>query len=170
MPTLAVEIGDVTPANIEQFKTLNVSALPVRYSTKFYKDLLDNVPPKYIKFAFWNGFAVGSICCRVEDQKPVEGQENKGKRLYIMTLSILPAYRRRGVAGALLDHVVKAAMEDKHISDIYLHVQTSNEEALGFYKAKDFTIGEKLEGYYKRIDPPDCFIVNKVLDRETSKE
>jgi len=162
MARLDVEIGAVTPANIEQFKTLNVAGLPVRYSTKFYKDLLNNVPPQYIKFAFWNGFAVGAICCRVEDSK-VEGIQ--GKRLYIMTLSVLPAYRRRGVAGALLRHVLEAALQDTSIGDAYLHVQTSNAEALGFYKAQGFTQGEKLEGYYKRIDPPDCYIVSKALER-----
>jgi N-alpha-acetyltransferase 50 len=159
---LAVEIGDVTPANIEQLKTLNVSALPVRYSTKFYKDLLNNVPPQYIKFAFWNGFTVGAICCRVEDHKNEE-TGTKGKRLYIMTLSVLPAYRRRGVARFLVDHVLTSAAKDNSINDVYLHVQTSNEDALGFYEKLGFLKGEKLEGYYKRVDPPDCYIVSKTL-------
>ena len=162
MTILDVEIGAVTPANIEQFKTLNVAGLPVRYSTKFYKELLNNVPPQYIKFAFWNGFAVGAICCRVEENKQEGG---KGKRLYIMTLSVLPAYRRRGVAGSLLKHVLEAAAKDTTINDAYLHVQTSNEEALGFYRAHTFEVIEKLEGYYKRVDPPDCFILSKMMER-----
>ena len=128
---LSVQIGDVNLANVEQFKTLCVSTLPVRYSSKFYKELLDRVPPELIKFAFWNGFAVGSICCRIE-----QNEEGGAKRLYIMTLSILPAYRRRGIASTLLNHVMDAAKKMGGVVDVYLHVQTSNQDALDFYARK----------------------------------
>ena len=66
MKRLDIQIGDVTLANLEQFKTLNVYALPVKYSTKFYKELLDKVPKELIKIAFHNGFAIGAICCRID--------------------------------------------------------------------------------------------------------
>jgi N-alpha-acetyltransferase 50 len=161
MGDLKVKIGDVNLANLEQFKTLTVSTLPVRYSDKFYKELLDKVPKDYIKFAFCDGFAVGSICCRLEDSKEEETQGKK--RLYIMTISCLPAYRRRGIASKLLNHVLEKSKADESVYDVYLHVQTSNEDAIAFYEAKGFEKKDKLENYYKRIEPNDAYILQLSL-------
>lgn len=90
---LKVEIDHITPANVGQLKTLNVCTLPVRYSDKFYKDLIELGNQKYMKFAYWNGFTVGGVCARIE---PLEGAPGANK-LYIMTINVLPAYRRRGI-------------------------------------------------------------------------
>ena len=50
------------------------------------------------------------------------------------------------------------------------HVQISNEEAIGFYKKFGFEIVGKKENYYKRIDPPDAFILQKEMKTNTSSE
>jgi N-alpha-acetyltransferase 50 len=50
VPPLDIELGDVTEHNLQQLKTLNMVALPVRYSDKFYKELLANSPPEYLKY------------------------------------------------------------------------------------------------------------------------
>ena len=89
---LDVQLGNVTEHNLQQLKTINIATLPVRYTDKFYKDLLNDSLPELIKFAFWNGFAVGSLCSRIEAHS-----QTGYKKLYIMTLSILAAYRRRGI-------------------------------------------------------------------------
>ena len=52
---LAVQICDINAANLKQLNVLNVSTLPVRYTDKFYKDLLTNGCVEYLKFASWNG-------------------------------------------------------------------------------------------------------------------
>lgn len=90
---LKVEIGDITPANLQQLRLLNVATLPVRYSDKFYNDLLHIYDRDYLKFAFVNGFVVGGVCARVEDHP----DNSTKKRLYIMTLNVLAAYRRKGI-------------------------------------------------------------------------
>jgi len=183
MKRLDIQIGDVTLANLEQFKTLNVYALPVKYSTKFYKELLDKVPKELIKIAFHNGFAIGAICCRIDIEessntatdnnsssssgRSLENEENdnknKIKKMYIMTLSILPAYRRRGVATELLNYALKEAERMGDIDNAFLHVQTSNEDALAFYEAKGFENIEIIKDYYRRIDPPDACLLQKTI-------
>ena len=170
--SLPIEIGDVTPANVAQLKTLNVSTLPVRYSEKFYKDLAASGNQRYMKFAYWNGFAVGGVCARIE---PIacEGGEQQGEaasttsKLYIMTINVLPAYRRRGIATRLLQHVLDEATKEttSTIVEVYLHVQTSNLEAKDFYVSHGFDEMGVVKDYYKRIDPPDAILLSRQLTK-----
>ena len=46
------------------------------------------------------------------------------------------------------------------MSEVFLHVQTSNEEAIDFFTKRGFVVGEMVKGYYKRIDPPDARILS----------
>ena len=66
---------------------LNIKTLPVRYSDNFYRDLISNYSNKFLQYAFYNGFVVGSVCARVESM-PTESAdpvETEKKRLYIMS-------------------------------------------------------------------------------------
>lgn len=116
---LEIELAEVTEQNLLQFKTLNMSYLPVRYSEKFYRELLTNTPKEFIKFgmssdglsssshhltfspcpslpyhdiAVWNGFSIGAVCSRLEPHS-----EKGFNKIYIMTIGVIPAYRRRGI-------------------------------------------------------------------------
>jgi ribosomal protein S18 acetylase RimI-like enzyme len=85
------QLGDVNPANLQQLRIMNLSTLPVRYSDKFYRELIDNYGSEYMKFCIWNGFVVGAVCGRIE------GRGTDACKLYIMTINVLPAYRRHGI-------------------------------------------------------------------------
>lgn len=87
------QLGDISNANIQQLRTINLNTLPVKYSDKFYQDLLTKYSSDYMKFAFWNGFAVGAICARIE----LDQNDTKNKKLYIMTINVLEAYRRKRI-------------------------------------------------------------------------
>lgn len=86
-----------------------------------------------------------------------------------MTLGVLAAYRGHGIGSKLLQSVLDYYEQEKNgpllakVQEIYLHVQTNNHDALHFYERFGFEQGGKIENYYKRIDPPDCFIVYKKL-------
>jgi N-alpha-acetyltransferase 50 len=95
-----IQLGNLTPANIEQLKLINTVTLPVRYSEKFYKDLLTTYNSDYIKIAFCNGFSVGAICARIEEHPDHEGK----KRLYIMTVNVLAAYRKHGIGMFIINN------------------------------------------------------------------
>lgn len=171
---LPFQLGHVNEANLQQIRMLNISTLPVRYSDNFYRDLITNYTNKYLQFAFYNGFVVGSICARVEslESKPPTDTEStpevdtdtpttEKKKLYIMILNVLAPYRRRGIASELLQFVTDKAVEDPEIEEVYLHVQVNNEEAKDFYQSHGFKQSEVIRGYYKNIDPPDCFLLKK---------
>ena len=42
-------------------------------------------------------------------------------------------------------------------------VQTSNDAALDFYKKAGFENVGKIDNYYRRIEPPDCFVLAKTV-------
>jgi len=39
----------------------------------------------------------------------------------------------------------------------------NNDTGVGFYKKFGFEIVEVIQNYYKTIQPPDCYLVQKVL-------
>lgn len=71
--SLEIELADVTEQNLMQFRTLNMSYLPVRYSDKFYRELLANTPKDFIKygelscdcFSFIYYSYLEWFCCRI---------------------------------------------------------------------------------------------------------
>jgi hypothetical protein len=87
----AWEVGAITKANIKQLRLINIHTLPVRYSDKFYDELLDRYDHTYLKYAFASGFAIGAVCARIEKE------ENSHVKLYLMTLNVFTAYRRYGI-------------------------------------------------------------------------
>lgn len=177
-----VELGNLTPANIQQLKIINTATLPVRYSEKFYDDLLSVYKSEYIQLAFCNGFAVGGICARVEDHP----EQISFKKLYIMTINVLAPYRRKGIgehlvycpfswliyvsflicwkATKLLQHAIGEARKDNSICEVYLHVQLDNHEAKQFYEKHGFVVVETIKDYYKKIEPADCYLLRMQLN------
>ena len=84
-------------------------------------------------------------------------------KLYIMTINVIAAYRRRGIGQKLLDYVLAVASKDPSIIEAYLHVQTSNEDARQFYIRNGFEEMGIVENYYKRIEPPHAYSLKRKL-------
>ena len=80
-----------------------------------------------------------------------------------MTIGVLPAYRRRGIASFLLDYLLEDVSKNNTNLEVYLHVQTTNEDAKNFYIQKGFIMMGTIKDYYRKITPPDCFILGKSL-------
>ncbi len=86
-----------------------------------------------------------------------------------MTLGVLAAYRNYGIGTKLVSSTleyIESETEGKAstVDEAMLHVQSSNTDAINFYVEKfGFEKGELVENYYKRIDPPHCYILRKKL-------
>lgn len=157
--TSCVRISDIDVHTLDRFEVLTTSTLAIRYPRNFYKKLLGNIRKKEMiaKVAWWPGNcrAVGCICCRIEPMK---------RRLLIMTLSTIPTYRRRGVASELMRSVLDCTRAiPVNLKDAYLHVQTSNKAALAFYRSMGFVVSHEIKNYYRRLKPPDCFVLTKSM-------
>jgi len=164
---LEVEFGEVTEKNIGQLKLLNSSIFPVQYQESFYKDLLqiNAANDQLTRLAYYNDILVGAVSCRIEKFPVEQGQpsNNPNHRLYIMTLGVLAPYRTSGIGFKLLQYVLDYCKGKNEIDEVYLHVQTSNDNAIEFYKRAGFLITETIKNYYKRIEPPDCYVLKKKL-------
>jgi N-alpha-acetyltransferase 50 len=150
-----------------KLRRINAAAFPIQYNEGFYQDVLKRNNAELNKFAYSNEFVIGAVCARVEDK-----EQKNGKRLYIMTLAVLAAYRGRGIGSNLLQSLLSYCEKersnenvDTKISEIALHVHISNDDAIRFYTEKfGFIKGPMIENYYRRIDPPHCYLLYKVLD------
>ena len=137
----------------------------MQYQESFYKEISTQKDEGLSKFAYFGGFVVGAACTRLETQ----AKDSTKQRLYIMTLGVLAAYRGRSIGTQLIQSILDhyEANKDgvfKDVEEISLHVQISNDDAIDFYtKRFGFLKGEMVENYYRRIDPPHCYLLYKKL-------
>ncbi|XP_068652567.1 uncharacterized protein [Aristolochia californica] len=149
-----ISLDGVRDKNIMQLKKLNAALFPVRYNDKYYADALCS--GEFTKLAYFSDICVGAIACRLEKK------EGGTVRIYIMTLGVLAPYRGFGVGTRLLNHVLDLCSKQNTL-EIYLHVQTNNEDAINFYKKFGFEIAETIQNYYNNITPPDCYVLTKIV-------
>lgn len=150
----------------------------------FYSELTG--PQRFVKLAYYSDFLIGAIACRFEEKsadvivKEMANPVNMeieilddsykpagGKRMYIMTIGVLSAYRRRGVARSLLESAISHLKQSSEkISELLLHVQTTNEDALAFYEANGFKRVALYKRYYKQphVVPPDAYLLTFAPD------
>ncbi|KAI5067259.1 hypothetical protein GOP47_0017787 [Adiantum capillus-veneris] len=150
-----VSFDNVRDKNLMLLTKLNIAIFPVKYDGRYYTDAISS--GDFTKLAYYGDICVGSIACRLDRVNA------NVMRLYIMTFGILASYRRLGIGSKLMKHILDLCRQDVTVSEIYLHVQTNNQEALAFYQKFGFEVREKIENYYTDIEPPDCYLLVKNL-------
>ena len=101
--------------------------------------------------------AIGAVCGRLEPDGVAK------KKLYIMTLGVLAPYRECGIGSQALTMIIETASKRGDISEIFMHVQTNNEDAHKFYKKFNFVITSTVDKYYQRIEPTSANVLTLVL-------
>ncbi|KAJ1341500.1 hypothetical protein BSLG_003928 [Batrachochytrium salamandrivorans] len=139
-----VILRSIDAHSIADLRSLNATVLPVIYNDRFYDDVVQIHPTELSCLAYLNGKVVGGISCRRELCS------NSQYRIYIMTLSVLAPYRRLSIGSMLLESIIGTSDLDCELDHVCLHVQTSNQQALGFYERNGFYIHSRLDGYYGR--------------------
>jgi ribosomal-protein-alanine N-acetyltransferase len=71
----------------------------------------------------------------------------------LLSLGVVPAYRRRGVAGGLIEAVFERVRAEGVIR-LYLEVAEDNDDARRLYKACGFEAVGRRPGYYARSNGP----------------
>ncbi|KAI8969659.1 acyl-CoA N-acyltransferase [Pilobolus umbonatus] len=151
------ELGDLTPNNLGQVKILHKKLFPVHYSDKFFNDLLE--VGEFAKLVYYNDVCTGTVCCR----KEVDENNPQLSKVYIMTLGVLEPYRHLGLGTLMVQHILQQAQLSKDISSVYLHVQTSNDAAISFYKKNQFDLIATEKDYYKHVEPRNAHVLSKTI-------
>ncbi|KAG5591774.1 hypothetical protein H5410_042288, partial [Solanum commersonii] len=148
---MLISLDNVRDKNMMQLKTITTALFPISYNDKYYSDALAS--------AYYSDICVGSIACRLEKK------EGGAVCVYIMTLGVLAPYRGLGIGTKLLSHVLDLSTKQNN-REIYLHVQTSNEDAIDFYKKSGFDVTVTIKNYYTNITPPDCYVLTKFISQQ----
>ncbi|KAL3645576.1 hypothetical protein CASFOL_010756 [Castilleja foliolosa] len=161
---VSISLGGVRDKNLMQLKKLNTTLFPVRYNDKYYADVLAS--GEFTKLGIlvlpevYDNCACSKIVIRATCR--LEKKETGAVRVYIMTLGVLAPYHGLGIGTKLLNYVLDLCSKQS-IGEVYLHVQTNNEDAINFYKKFGFEITETIHNYYTNITPPDCYVVTKFI-------
>ncbi|KAH9957916.1 acyl-CoA N-acyltransferase [Russula dissimulans] len=154
-----VSFASLTQNNLGTVRKLNSVLFPIKYSEKFYSEILLPEVEDFCKLIYFNDIPVGTVCCRIEAKDDVH-------HLYLLTMGVLAPYRSLGIGSYSLDVVLQAAAAHTKpkIRRIYLHVQVSNDDAKRFYELHGFRESGIDEGYYKKITPSGAWILERDIE------
>lgn len=88
------------------------------------------------------------------------GATTQEKTAVILTLSVSPSYRRKGIGSSLLKRFLKE-MALHGIKKTELQVRVDNTSAIRFYKTHGFRIADTLPGFYE--NNKDAYAMVKTL-------
>lgn len=146
------------PADLRKVTEINKACLPENYNSFFFLDLHKRFPETFA-VAEENGEVIGYVMCRIE-----RGWRGFGlfgtKKGHVVSIAVLPEYRRRGVACALMREAMRG-MRQYEVEECYLEVRMSNSPAVAFYRNLGFKVDRTVRAYY--ADGEDAYIMTKEL-------
>ncbi|WVQ84539.1 hypothetical protein IAT38_006693 [Cryptococcus sp. DSM 104549] len=180
-PSVKVTLTSLTANNSGTLRKINSVVIPVVYSDKFYKDVLDPVLDDVNKLIYYADIPVGAICSRFDNL-------GKGAKepptLTILTLAVLAPYRSLSLGTSLVLSALRAALNptappppipsDKQtntraqltvapprqrVNRALAHVQVGNEGAKRFYGRLGFKEAGVEENYYSKMEPRGAILM-----------
>jgi ribosomal-protein-alanine N-acetyltransferase len=148
-----------TPDDLQGVMQINRVCLPENYTDYFFMDLYERFPETFI-MAEENGKIAGYIMCRVEVGLSNHGLGGLIRKGHVVSIAVLPQYRRKGVAKALINAALGGMLHYK-AKQCYLEVRVTNDVGIALYKKLGFEVGKTLNGYYS--DGEDANVMTKKL-------
>ena len=151
------------PSDLEQVMQINRLCLPENYTSFFFLDLYQKYPLTFIVAEEKNKIA-GYIMCRIEVGLPNLGHLSLIRKGHVVSIAVLPQYRRKGIGQALMVQALKN-MEKYKAKECFLEVRVSNTPAINLYKKLGFTVVRTIHSYY--VDGEDAYVMARKLPLET---
>jgi ribosomal-protein-alanine N-acetyltransferase len=140
-------VRQAVPADIPHIMRINQDTLPENYPEHFFREIHN----RYSKAFFvveTEGTLLGYIMCRMEG-----GVSNFGlrwvRRGHIVSVAVLPAYRRQGLATQLIQEATKALATEYNAKEVILEVRITNLPAIKLYEKLGFQRIRTLSAYYR---------------------
>ncbi|CAI5731135.1 unnamed protein product [Peronospora destructor] len=151
-------------ALVRAVQRLNLGILPVQPPAFCYRRAEKDTHRLSWAAVISNGGAVsGAVIADLE-------LEHSGQRTVQLRTLVVPAqFRRQGIGKKLVLKVIqqaKKAEEDREEIEavrLRLHVHTENDGALAFYKALGFVEKDRVEDYYRHLEPRTAFVMEYSL-------
>ncbi len=151
-------IRSISRNEIDNVIRINRECLPENYSRFFFEEIFRNFQ-RYFLVAEFNGKIVGYAMARVET---IFHLFKLQKKLHLISIAVLPSFRRMGIASSLLKKLEEEAVS-ADIFSIFLEVRVSNYGALSLYRKMGFKMVQVLKKYYR--DGEDAYLMEKILSR-----
>lgn len=87
-----------------------------------------------------------------------------GSEIHVITIAVVPSFRRRGIGSVLIDFVLDDARKNR-IEQISLDVRPSNEAAIALYRRYGFAEIGRRKGYYQDNNE-DALVLGLSLKQE----
>jgi len=156
----AFQVREASLDDLPQVMMINRLCLPENYTYFFFESILRNYPKTFL-IAEINGKIAGYIMCRVERGFSKFDRLSLRKLGHVISIAVLPEYRRKGIAKTLLKDALKALKKHYGCDEAYLEVRVSNSPALMLYQKLGFTIVKVSKGYY--VDGEDAYVMARRL-------
>ena len=162
-------ITGVEKDHLKPLQRLTSVLLPVKYPDSLFTGSVDDpIPASFSRVALSESQPVGWMRCRLdpfpEPTVPPTITKPIYNRLYIQALCLLAPFRGQGIATALLDAILDAALLQQHdVEYVYAHVWETNESALVWYERRAFHRVMLVEGYYRKLKPNGAWIMKRDL-------
>ena len=142
---------------------INLKTLPEHYSDYFYESIMAEFPESFL-VALVGDVYVGYIMCKAEYGFSSFRRLGFVKKGHLVSVAVLPEYRKKGVGKILVAEAVKGVKMRKCV-EMYLEVRCSNNGAVRLYENLGFVIKQQLKSYYR--DGEDAFMM--AIELEDSK-
>jgi ribosomal-protein-alanine N-acetyltransferase len=132
--------------DLESVIEVNRTCLPENYASFFFMDTFQNCPSAF-RVAQVGPQIVGYIMCRIEHGFSDIKRLRFVRKGHIISIAVMPEYRRAGIASELVKEALDALQEMK-ADECYLEVRATNETAIKLYEKLAFSLARRVSHYY----------------------
>ncbi len=155
-----LQIREASAADLSRIMMINRLCLPENYTYFFFDSILRSYPKTFL-VAEVNGEVAGYVMCRIEHGLSKLNKLSVKKLGHVISIAVLPEYRRRGIATKLLNKAMRILKEEYSCGEVYLEVRVSNNPAIHLYQKLGFKIVKVSKRYY--VDGEDAYVMARSL-------
>jgi len=159
-PEAGVTLRKVRREDLPSVIVVNRVALPENYPEWFFEDHISRWSDAFY-VALVDGKIVGYVMSRVEYGTSNFDPHRLVRKGHIVSIAVLPGYRRRGIGTALLRAALRSLKERYGCEEAYLEVRVSNEPAIKLYEKHGFQKVKRIPMYY--LDGEDAYVMARRL-------
>jgi len=148
-----------SPQDIDAVTEINKLCLPENYSASFFLDIHKSFPEAFL-MAEASGKTVGYIMCRIDHGFSDFRKFKLTKKGHIVSVAVIPEYRRLGVGTSLVVNAMKA-VSNSEADECFLEVRVTNQNAINLYRKLGFNIARRASNYY--FDGEDAYVMSRML-------